>query len=187
MPTISTPTLSLTDIGVGIVVQVRYTATFNRFDRQLSALGKTWHSHVTIHDFDGGADPGDVILDFGAPDDRERFAVTVGTTDLAIAKTEQMTVLNRSLLVVDADGVNELKMLPEAFERIADPTSSVSPADSADAVAELAAGGQLDACSVPIGAGARSTGPSPHPGRPSRRPSSRRHDARSTSCSVRTP
>ncbi len=62
-----------------------------------------------------------MILDFGgAPDDRERFAVTVGTTDLAIAKTEQMTVLNRSLLVVDADGVNELKMLPpEAFERIA--------------------------------------------------------------------
>ncbi len=80
MPTISTATLSLTDIGVGIVVQVRYTATFNRFDRQLSALGKTWHSHVTIHDFDGGADSGDVILDFGAPDDRERFAVTVGTT-----------------------------------------------------------------------------------------------------------
>ena len=44
-------------------------------------------------------------------------------------------------------------MLPQAFERIADPTSGVSPTDSADAVADLAAGGRLDACDVPVGRG----------------------------------
>jgi hypothetical protein len=42
-------------------------------------------------------------------------------------------------------------LLPEAFERISDPGSSVSPADSSSAVADLKAGGQLDACDVPIG------------------------------------
>lgn len=109
MPTISTPTLSLTDVGPGVVVQVRYTATFSRFDRQLAGLGKTWHSHVTIHDFDGGGDLGDVILDFGAPDDRERFAVTVGNSDQVFPMTEQLTVIDQSILVVDPDGVNELK------------------------------------------------------------------------------
>lgn len=109
MPTISTPTLTLTDVGPGVVVQVRYTATFSRFDRQLAGLGKTWHSHVTIHDFDGGGELGDVILDFGAPDDRERFAVTVGNSDQAFTKTEQVTVINQGILAVDADGVNELK------------------------------------------------------------------------------
>jgi len=41
-------------------------------------------------------------------------------------------------------------LLPEAFERISDLNSSVSPADSSSAVADLQAGGQLDTCSVPI-------------------------------------
>ena len=109
MPTVSTPNLTLDDIGFGVVVQVSYTATFNHFDRQLSGLGKTWHSHVTLHDFDGGDDIGRQILDFGAPDDREGFAVTVGTTDQPIEKIERMTVLDRSLLLVDSDGRNELK------------------------------------------------------------------------------
>lgn len=110
MPTVSTPNLTLIEDGVlGVLVQVSYTATFNRFDRQLSGLGKTWHSHVTLHDFDGGDDIGRQILDFGAPNNREGFAVTVGTTDQLIAKTERMTVLNRGLLLVDSDGRNELK------------------------------------------------------------------------------
>lgn len=111
MPTVSTPNLTLEDIGFGVVIQVTYTATFNHFDRQLSGLGKTWHSHVTLHDFDGGDDIGRQILDFADTNggNREGFAVTVGTNDLPIPKTERMTVLNRSLLMVDSDGRNELK------------------------------------------------------------------------------
>ena len=109
MPTVSTPNLTLIEDGVVVVIQVSYTATFNHFDRQLSGLGKTWHSHVTVHDFDGGDDIGRQILDFGAPDDREGFAVTVGTTDQLISKNEQITVIDRSVLLVDSDGRNELK------------------------------------------------------------------------------
>jgi hypothetical protein len=112
MPTVSTPNLTLTETtfggGVAVLVEVSYTATFHRFDRQLSGLGKTWHSHVTLHDYDGG-DIGEEILDLATPTSREGFAVTVGTTDQRIAKTESIVVLNRSLLAVDADGVNELK------------------------------------------------------------------------------
>lgn len=109
MPTVSTPNLTVVDVDLGVLIQVSYTVTFNRFDRQLSGLGKTWHSHSTLHDFDGGDDIGRQILDFRNPDDREGFAVTVGTTNEMISKTEQITVLNRSLLVVDSDGRNELK------------------------------------------------------------------------------
>jgi hypothetical protein len=109
MPTVSTPNLTVIEDGVLVVIQVSYTATFNHFDRQLSGLGKTWHSHVTVHDFDGGDDIGRQILDFGAPDDREGFAVTVGTNDQLISKTEQITVIDRSVLVLDSDGRNELK------------------------------------------------------------------------------
>ena len=50
-----------------------------------------------------------MILDFGAPDDRERFAVTVGNSDQVFPMTEQLTVIDQSILVGDPDGVNELK------------------------------------------------------------------------------
>ena len=111
MPTVSTPNLTLEDTPIGVVIQVAYTATFHRFDRQLSGLGKTWHSHVTVHDFDGGDDIGRQIFDFAGPDGsgREGFAVTVGTTDQPINKVERWTILDRSLLTVDSDGRNELK------------------------------------------------------------------------------
>lgn len=43
-------------------------------------------------------------------------------------------------------------LLPEAFVRLSDPNGGgVDPVDSANAVADLVASGQLDACSVPIG------------------------------------
>jgi hypothetical protein len=104
--TVSTPNLTLIEDGPLVVIQVSYTATFNRFDRQLAGLGKTWHSHVTVHDYDGGDDIGRQIIDF---DDREHFAVSVGTTNQEIEKTEQITVVDRSVLLVDLDGANELK------------------------------------------------------------------------------
>jgi hypothetical protein len=109
VPTVSTPNLTVIKDGVLVVIQVSYRATFNHFDRQLAPLGKTWHSHVTLHDFDGGDDIGRQILDFGDSGDREGFAVSVGTTDEVFEKNEQITVIDRGLLLVDLDGVNELK------------------------------------------------------------------------------
>ena len=105
MPTVSTPNLTLTESEGRVTIRVRYTATFNRFDRQLSALGKTWHSHVTVHDFDGGSSIGAQLVDF-LP--RHGFPVTVGTTDQALAGDESFTV-DRDLLRADTDGTDELK------------------------------------------------------------------------------
>jgi dienelactone hydrolase len=79
----------------------------------------------------------------------------VGRHDLLVPPTDYRLIARWA--AVEASGVdwafyvNEpAGLLPEAFERISDPTSSVSPGDSSSAVADLQAGGQLDACSVPI-------------------------------------
>ena len=82
----------------------------------------------------------------------------LGRNDRRVPPTDPGLITNWAAIAASgvdwAYYVNEpVGMLPEAFERIADPTSGVSPTDSADAVAQLAAGGQLDACSVPLGRG----------------------------------
>jgi hypothetical protein len=109
MPTVSRPNLTIEEDGPVVRIQVSYTATFSPWDRQLSGLGKTWHSHCTLHDYDGGDDIGRQILDFRNPDDREQFAVTVGTTDQRIPKVEEIFSINGRALLVDLDGTNELK------------------------------------------------------------------------------
>lgn len=81
----------------------------------------------------------------------------VGRHDARVPPTDAGLIANWAAIAasgVDWDFyVNEpAGLLPEAFERISDPNSRVSPADSSDAVADLQTGAQLDACSVPIGA-----------------------------------
>lgn len=105
MPTVNVPNLTLTETEGQVTARVRYTVTFNRFDRQLSALGKNWHPHVTLHDYDGGDDVGAQLVDF-LP--RVSFPVTVGTTDQAIPRDESFTV-DRDVLRGDTDGTDELK------------------------------------------------------------------------------
>ncbi len=105
MPTVSTPNLTLTESEGRVTIRVRYTATFNKFDRQLSGLGKTWHSHITVHDFDGGSDVGAQLVDFTP---RHGFPVTVGNSDQALPGDESFTV-NRDVLRGDTDGTDELK------------------------------------------------------------------------------
>jgi dienelactone hydrolase len=80
----------------------------------------------------------------------------VGRHDSRVPPTDAGLIANWAAIAaagVDWDFyVNEpAGLLPEAFERISSPSSSVSPADSSDAVADLQTGAQLDACSVPIG------------------------------------
>lgn len=105
MPTLSEPNLTLTETEGRVTIRVRYTATFNRFDRQLSALGKTWHSHITVHDFDGGDSVGATLVEFPQ---RLGFPVTVGNSDQAIPRDESYFV-PRHELRGDTDGVDELK------------------------------------------------------------------------------
>jgi len=80
----------------------------------------------------------------------------VGRHDSRVPPTDAGLIANWA--AIEASGVdwtfyvNEpAGLLPEAFERISDPNSSVTLADSSDAVADLQTGAQLDACSVPIG------------------------------------
>ncbi len=80
----------------------------------------------------------------------------VARNDLRVPPTDAALAANWAAIAASGVDwefyVNEpAGLLPEAFERISDPSSSVSPADSSAAVADLQAGGQLDACAVPIG------------------------------------
>jgi dienelactone hydrolase len=80
----------------------------------------------------------------------------VGRHDARVPPTDAGLIANWAAIAASGVDweyyVNEpAGLLPETFERISDPTSSVSPTDSSDAVSDLQTGAQLDACSVPIG------------------------------------
>ena len=81
MPTVSNVVLTLTTVSSGgadqVKIKVEYDVEFSTFERQLVALGLSYDTHVTIHDFDGGDTPGDQILDFYPG--RTVLGVTVGT------------------------------------------------------------------------------------------------------------
>jgi hypothetical protein len=107
MPTVSTPNLTLSESDGMVTIRVQYTATFDRFDRELTALGRRYHSHVTVHGWDGGPELGAAIDD--AEFDRVDFAVTVGTTDQPFPQNVTKTV-PRSVLQEDPTGnPDELK------------------------------------------------------------------------------
>jgi hypothetical protein len=101
MPTVSTPNLTLSESDGQVTITVTYTATFDRFDRELTALGRRYHAHHFVHGWDGGPDLGAAIPD--AEIEREDFAVTVGTTDQSFAKTVSRRVA-RSVLQEDPAG-----------------------------------------------------------------------------------
>ena len=80
----------------------------------------------------------------------------VGRHDVRVPLTDLGLVANWAAIAASGVDwefyVNEpAGLLPEAFERISNPGSRVSPADSSDAVADLQTSAQLDACSVPVG------------------------------------
>jgi hypothetical protein len=117
MPTVSNVELTLTTISSGgadqVKIKVQYDVEFTTFERQLVDLGLTYHTHVTIHDFDGGATPGDQILDF-SPSDRKVITPTVGTGRVSQTYKENTTVTRSSLQVDPAGDEVELK----AFVRV---------------------------------------------------------------------
>ena len=64
MPTVSNVDLTLTTVDQNVTIRVTYDVEFNKFERQLTGLGLSYDTHVTIHDYDGGDTPGAQILDF---------------------------------------------------------------------------------------------------------------------------
>jgi hypothetical protein len=117
MPTVSNVDLTLTTISSGgadqVKIKVQYDVEFNSFERQLVGLGMTYHTHVTIHDFDGGDTPGTQILDFNS-DNRNVITPTVGNGKVSKTHTETVTVTRNSLQVDPAGDDVELK----AFVRV---------------------------------------------------------------------
>jgi hypothetical protein len=108
MPTVSTPNLTLSESDGWVTISVTYTATFDRFDRELTALGRRYHAHHYVHGWDGGPDLGAAIPD--AEIDRFDFPVTVGTTDQPFTQTVTRRV-PRSVLQEDPAGnADELKV-----------------------------------------------------------------------------
>lgn len=107
MPTVSTPNLTLTESNGQVTISVRYTATFDPWDRKLTTLGRRYHAHHNVHGWDGGPDLGAVIPD--AEITRFDFPVTDGTTDQAFTQTVTKLV-PRSVLQEDPAGnADEIK------------------------------------------------------------------------------
>jgi hypothetical protein len=101
MPTVSNVNLTLTTVDDNVTVRVDYDVEFNKFERQLSGLGLSYDTHVTIHDFDGGDTPGAQVLDFSPG--RTVLPVTVGNGTQSLHGSDSRTV-SRSSLDVDPNG-----------------------------------------------------------------------------------
>ena len=97
-------TLKTVDDTVTIIVD--FDGRFRPFERQLAALGMTYHSHVDVVGIDNGTDMGPTVVSF----DDEPFDVTNGSGDQVIHQTLKLKV-DRATLQEDPDPGNadELK------------------------------------------------------------------------------
>lgn len=150
MPTISNVRLTTNTFsgsgGDKVKIKVQYEVAFNTFERNLVDLGLHYHSHVTIHDFDGGETPGDQILDF-TPDSRQVLTPTVGTGTVTTSYTETVTVDRATLQVDPANDDVELKAFVrvhasewfDAFTPGRELTAQLYPEDAVSAQAVLPA------------------------------------------------
>lgn len=107
MPTVSNVNLTLTTVDDRVTIRVRYDVEFTTFERQLTGLGLSYDTHVTIHDFDGGNDPGAQVLDFSPG--RYTLPVSAGNGSQTLPGDEQRTVSRSSLQVDPAGNDDELK------------------------------------------------------------------------------
>ena len=107
MPTVSNVNLTLTTVDANVTIRVNYDVEFNKFERQLTGLGLSYDTHVTIHDYDGGDTPGAQVLDFYP--NRNVLAVTVGNGSQVLHESESRTVSRASLQVDPVGNDDELK------------------------------------------------------------------------------
>jgi hypothetical protein len=106
MPTVENPDLTLKTVNDTVTIIVDFDGRFSGFERQLAALGMTYHSHVDVVGIDNGTDIGPTIVSF----DHQPFGVTKGSGDQVIHQTLKLKV-DRSTLQEDPDPGNadELK------------------------------------------------------------------------------
>ena len=106
MPTVSDANLTLVTSEGQVNVRLRYKVTFSPFERALAGLGKTWHSHVTVHGVDGAVlGPSIGAVDFPT----RTFDVTPGSTEQEFDRDESEDV-GRGVLQEDPGGdTDEIK------------------------------------------------------------------------------
>lgn len=121
MPTVENANLTLKTVDDTVTIIVDLDGRFNTLDRQLAALGMTYHSHIDVVGVDNGTDIGPVIVSFDPNDGG--FEVTKGTGDQVIHQTRRLPV-DRSLLQEDPDSGNSDEL--KAKVRIHSPQTPVT-------------------------------------------------------------
>ena len=106
MPTVTDPILTVTvENNARVTLRVRYTARFTPFERQLVGLGAEYHSHIAIHDFDGGDTLGVSLVEF----DNEPFPITVGSGEQVFNRDQSKIVPRVEVKGDPAGNDDELK------------------------------------------------------------------------------
>ena len=102
MPTVTGQNLTLSETEGRAIINVRYTVTFNDFERQLAGLGMRWHSHITAHGVDNGV--------LGPSIQAVEDAFGTRTLDVTGPEDhEQEVSVDRSELDEDISGRDEIK------------------------------------------------------------------------------
>jgi hypothetical protein len=94
MPTINTPSLTHTIVGVNVTLTVTYNAVFTAFERQLAGLGMTFHEHLDVFGIDP---PGSLTGTQLATFPLATLAVTAGAGPQTIARSAQMVMTRAAL------------------------------------------------------------------------------------------
>ena len=101
MPTVENANLTLKTVDNTVTIIVDFDGRFSPFERQLAALGMSYHSHADVVGIDNGTDIGPTIVSF----DHQPFEVTTGSGDQVIHQTLKLQV-DRSTLQEDPDPGN---------------------------------------------------------------------------------
>jgi hypothetical protein len=103
MPTVENANLTLKTVDDTVTIIVDFDGRFSPFERQLAALGFTYHSHADVVGVDNGTDIGPTIVSLG----QEQFDElnTASSGDQVIHKTLKLKV-DRSTLQEDPDQGN---------------------------------------------------------------------------------
>jgi hypothetical protein len=89
MPTVSNVNLTLSDSGGQVRATVTYDVDVTPFERQLVGLGAEYHSHIALHDFDGGDGVGAALAEFPRGSTTEsHLDITVGSGIQTLPKSQ---------------------------------------------------------------------------------------------------
>jgi hypothetical protein len=94
MPTVNSPTLTLTTVGNNVTIAVTYNAVYSGFERFLISNGASCHEHVVVFGADPpGATSGTTLTTFPLA----THPVTSGAGSQTIARNLSRTVTRASL------------------------------------------------------------------------------------------